>query len=379
MADSIVIKGSPFDDFINGSEGPDVIEGLEGRDTLAGGSSDDTLAGNTGNDMLDGGAGADTFLFGRGDGQDTVFVYGPDAVGDHLALTAGIQVSDVDLLADGADLIVKLRDSQDRVRLAGYFDQSVPDRPVIVFADGARWDAAVVATKLQAWGVQLSGTEGDDALEGSQGDDILLGAGGQDTLYGDAGRDLLDGGAGADTYLFGRGDGQDTVLAGWPEGMGQSDRLRFGAGIDMSNVSIVAESGDLVLHLDGRSDSVRIAGYFNTYGPDRPRIEFADGSYWDGLAIDRKLSAAGDYLPGSPQDDALDGGAGDDQIMGMEGRDTLYGDAGRDLLDGGLGADTYLFARGDGQDTVVAAPGGGDIGQSDVLQLGQGITMADVE
>ncbi|HEX5356676.1 MAG TPA: calcium-binding protein [Aquabacterium sp.] len=379
MADSNIITGSPFDDFINGSDGPDHIEGGAGRDTLVGGQGEDTLAGNTGKDMLDGGSGADTYLFGRGDGQDTVFVYGPDALGDRLALSGGIQASDVDLLADGADLIVKLRDSQDSVRLAGYYEQPWADRPQIVFADGGVWDALVVDFKTQDWGFDQFGSDADDRLEGGLGDDVLFGEGGRDTLYGDAGQDLMDGGAGADTYLFGRGDGQDTVVAGWPDGPGQSDRVLLGTGIDMSSVSVVAEGPDLLLRLDGRSDSLRIANYFNFYGQDRARIEFADGSYWDGAAIDRKLQVNGDFLQGTLQNDALDGGAGDDVIVGLDGRDTLYGDTGRDMLDGGFGADTYLFGLGDGQDTVVAAPGGGEMGLPDVLQLGQGISMADVD
>ncbi|EJX8871892.1 hypothetical protein OEP72_004172, partial [Salmonella enterica] len=46
------------------------------------------------------------------------------------------------------------------------------------------------------------GSENIDAIVGSSGDDIL---------YGGTGNDILRGGAGNDTYLFNRGDGQDTL------------------------------------------------------------------------------------------------------------------------------------------------------------------------
>jgi len=105
----------------------------------------------------------------------------------------------------------------------------------------------------------LRGTEFNDVLDGRGGNDRLLGRGGNDSLVGGAGNDILDGGAGNDlligstgwnwiyengqwrqerslapsisangndTYLFGRGDGQDTVIDG-DYTTGNSDTLRF--------------------------------------------------------------------------------------------------------------------------------------------------------
>lgn len=379
--DGLAVAGklSMGDDFLGGTASPDVLMGGAGRDTLLGGEGNDTLYGDAGADLLDGGQGADTCLFGRDDGQDTLVAYGQDGQGDRLLLAADISVSDVDVLVEGGDLLLCLRDTRDSVRLSGYFNQGMLDRPVVVFASGAAWDGAVIEQKVFGWNVQAWGTAGDDNLEGGRGDDQLIGKEGDDTLYGDAGRDLLDGGEGADTYLFGRGDAQDTVIVGWPSAMGQADRLQLGAGIDMSNLSVRAEGGDLLLRVAGSSDSVRLAGYFNVPGADRALIAFADGSRWDGLSIDRKLQAADDLLYGLPADDMLDGGAGNDQLLGQDGCDTLYGDAGQDFLDGGLGVDTYLFGIGDGQDTILAAPNGWPPAGPDRLRLGQGIDMADID
>lgn len=379
--DAMAVQGklSPSDDFLDGTQDANVLMGGAGRDILMGEGGDDTLYGDAGSDTMDGGLGADTYLFGRGDGQDCIFTYGPDAGSDRVQLAADIDVTDIDVVQDASDLVLRVRNTRDSLRLVGYFNMGPMDRPTVAFANGAVWDALLIERKTANWGVSLSSGASADLLEGGGGDDFLSGNDGNDTLYGDAGRDMLDGGNGADTYLFGLGDGQDTVMAGGVAGFGQYDRLRFGSGIDMSSVSVWAEGSDLLLRLDGRSDSVRIANYFSLYGMDRPRIEFADGSYWDGLSIDRKLQFANDYLQGAPMADALDGGAGDDQLFGQDGDDTLYGDAGQDFLDGGAGADTYLFGRGDGQDVLVSGAAWGNGPQVDTLLLGRGIGMADVD
>ncbi len=44
--------------------------------------------------------------------------------------------------------------------------------------------------------------------------------------------------------------------------------------------------------------------------------------------------------------------AGDDAIAGTRFNDILSGAAGNDMLNGGLGADVFVFAAGDGQDTI---------------------------
>ncbi|MCD8212919.1 MAG: hypothetical protein LUC34_02510, partial [Campylobacter sp.] len=49
---------------------------------------------------------------------------------------------------------------------------------------------------------EIYGNDRDNSLKGNKGDDILIGGKGDDTLYG---------GDGNDTYVFGRGDGKDTI------------------------------------------------------------------------------------------------------------------------------------------------------------------------
>lgn len=59
-----------------------------------------------------------------------------------------------------------------------------------------------------------------------------------------------------------------------------------------------------------------------------------------------------DILMGSRGDDSLYGSDGDDSLFGGEGNDILHGGAGNDKLNGGWGADLFLFAKGDGLDTI---------------------------
>ncbi len=68
---------------------------------------------------------------------------------------------------------------------------------------------------------------------------------------------------------------------------------------------------------------------------------------------------------------------------GTTGADLLYGSGGNDTLDGGLGNDTlqgywgndvYLFAAGDGQDTIIEAGG-----SADVLRFKEGVLPANIK
>ncbi|MCA9107300.1 MAG: hypothetical protein KDA83_17930, partial [Planctomycetales bacterium] len=76
-----------------------------------------------------------------------------------------------------------------------------------------------------AYGVNLTGTDGDDRLVGTEGQDRLVGSGGDDTLLGGGGNDVLIGGEGNDRLVGGAGD---DVLSG---GAGD-DRLSGGDGDD---------------------------------------------------------------------------------------------------------------------------------------------------
>jgi Ca2+-binding RTX toxin-like protein len=64
---------------------------------------------------------------------------------------------------------------------------------------------------LKADSLRFVGSDGDDAFKGFAKADVLLGNDGNDRLDGNRGNDKLTGGDGIDTFVFAKGDDQDTI------------------------------------------------------------------------------------------------------------------------------------------------------------------------
>lgn len=139
---------------------------------------------------------------------------------------------------------------------------------------------------------------------------IIDGGNGVDALNGDAGDDFLNGGNGADTL----------------NGLAGNDTLVGGTGADTINGG---NGNDLL------------------------------------LGDDLNIGAGGD--------DILNGGAGNDTLDGGKGADILTGGAGNDLLTGGKGADTFVFAAGEGTDTISDFKLG-----TDLIGLAGGLTVGSL-
>src|SRR5213592_3639627 len=346
-----------------GTEGNDVLFGsavsgglLLGRggdDVLIGGAGNDTLDGGTGNDFLNGSSGDDVYL--AGSGQDSVFDFSGN---DELRLAAGIAPEQVERIRpDGSDdLLLHVLGSSDEVRIANWFSAPSFQLERVVFDDGTVWDAATAGS------LRRLGTEGNDVLFGSAvsgglllgrgGDDVLIGGAGNDTLDGGTGNDFLNGSSGDDVYLA--GSGQDSVFD-----FSGNDELRLAAGIAPEQVERIRPDGsdDLLLHVLGSSDEVRIANWFSAPSFQLERVVFDDGTVWDAATAGslRRLGTEGnDVLFGS----AVSGGlllgrGGDDVLIGGAGNDTLDGGAGNDSLLGWAGSDTYFFDRTSGHDLIL--------------------------
>ncbi|MCU9951763.1 calcium-binding protein, partial [Pseudomonas sp. PDM13] len=335
-----------------------------GNDTLIGGSGDDQLLGNehndvlhggTGNDSLLGGTGDDTYLFNLGDGQDTIQEYaGHGSWNDVLRFGEGIRPEDIIVRRDGTSLVLEHVNGADKVTVeywfynGGYETSYQLDR--IEFADGSVWQGGDISTRalrlegtaaddtlvgvdnynnvllglqgndnLSAGGGHdlLDGGEGNDTLKGGYGNDTLIGGSGDDqllgnehndVLHGGTGNDSLLGGTGDDTYLFNLGDGQDTIQEYAGHGS-WNDVLRFGEGIRPEDIIVRRDGTSLVLeHVNG-ADKVTVeywfynGGYETSYQLDR--IEFADGSVWQGGDISTRALR-------------LEGTAADDTLVGVD-------------------------------------------------------------
>lgn len=321
-------------DAISGGAGNDSILGADGHDTLDGGSGDDVLDGGNGNDRLNGGTGNDTLRGGAGND-----VYVVDAIGDVVSDSGGIDTVE-------ASLSYTLGGDIEHLVLTGSAD-------------------------LQGIGNGL-----DNSLLGNAGNNLLQGGAGNDTLEGGAGNDQLQGGEGNDLYRFGRGWGQDVL----EDASGAQDVIEFATGIAPSDILVSRDGDDVLLSLQGSTDSLRVVGYFSATGSGVvEQIRFADGTQWLPEQLRAWVLQGGvgnDNLVGFAGDDLIDGRAGDDTLSGGAGNDTLVGGLGNDLLSGGEGDDVYLFGAGWGRDTLEnrdTTPG-----KQDVIQFLEGITPSDI-
>ncbi len=283
-----VIEGTENDDYLEAGDGFNVFYGGDGNDTLAGGANIDFMFGEDGDDLLLGRNGVNV-LFG-GNGNDTIY-------------------------------------------------------------------------------------DGDDGsyLSGGDGDDFLYGGGGADVLDGGAGNDYLQGDHGGDTYSFGRGYDTDTINASSDLNTIIIHNYRASSMINTRNAN-----NDLIINF-GSADSTDclIIDHFFDYNSNRDfNFVFDDGTVLGQYDITAKYApiygTEGDdwlaiqnsdngIIHGGAGNDGLSGGSGNDELYGEDGDDTLYGNDGNDILDGGAGndilnggngTDTYIFAKGYGNDTI---------------------------
>ncbi|WP_200384611.1 putative Ig domain-containing protein [Rhodocyclus tenuis] len=417
-----VIHGSSVSDTLVGQAGDDILSGNNGDDVLDGGAGDDLLIGSTGWSWIyENGRyrtvrntaptvsanGNDTYLFGRGDGKDTV-VDGDytSRNSDTLRFKDGVAPADIKFTRSGTDLVMAIRGSNDQVTLKKYFDEFTYGGLTYYLIERIAFSDGTVLSLADVQGILFAGSAESETIIGSRAADVLTGQDGNDLLLGGAGRDILDGGAGddvlrggavlsggqvheggyeGDIYRFGRGDGHDTIIDGsWSR---NTDRIEFKTGVAPSDVrleQVILVNGwqvsfDLKITIRDTGETLIVKNHFaasNNYAVEE--LAFADGTIWDLDAItSRSLlgDATDDELRGFfDRNDLIDGGAGNDKLESFSGNDTLIGGAGDDVLEGGEGSDTYRFGVGDGQDVIKesSVPG------TDVVELSEGISPADV-
>ncbi|MCX2802075.1 putative Ig domain-containing protein [Microbulbifer thermotolerans] len=270
------------------------IHGAAGNDTIYGSSADDVIEGGIGSDTLYGSAGDDTFIVTPGDtGYDR---YQGDEGSDTLLGT----------------------DGDDEFRLS--------------FFSG---DATVETIDGKAGTNRIVGSSANNTLDFRNTELIAInrinGGAGNDTIYGSQGDDFIEGGIGSDN-LYGEGGDDVFLLTAGDTGY---DRYSGGAGVD----EVRGSSGN---------DLIRLASYSGAY-----TVEVINGN------------GGVDYIQGTTGNNTLDfsttvltaiaeirGEKGNDTILGSQGADTIRGGAGNDTLQGNAGADIYVFARGDGVDTI---------------------------
>lgn len=364
MAASLVpqtLIGSNGADALTGNRGADTLRGYGGNDTLSGGDGADLLVGGAGDDLLRGDAGADTYSY--------------DVLSDSLIGNDVIHADNNDTIdfANGwltlDDLTVQAFDPAKpdllKFGVAG-FDGSVTIDNLSA-ATGLTLklgSASITGAGLQAIASDymqqtLVGTSGADVLNGRKGADILYGAAGNDslsggngddTLMGGAGNDYLHGDAGLDVYRYDETNiGDDVIHAD------NLDTILFSRSTLTQADLIVspwnaAKPNQVTFKVKGYSGSVTVDNI-----NDVPAMDLQLGSVMVSGQdlLDKAISLKPLTLNGTSGKDVLNGKDCNDTLNGLAGNDTLAGGKGDDLLNGGKGNDTYLFAAGDGHDTIV--------------------------
>ena len=310
-----------FAQVVTGTSNADYLHSNSFEVFVFAGDGDDHISSSFGTNHIDGGAGNDdiqcylgenTFYFGNRDGNDRVTTnwFNNHARGNTLQLKAGIAASDVVMSRDGDDLNVVLKGAQDRVTFNRYFgpNRNYSDYGLIEaarvplsirFADGTSWNDADIARHFHT-AQEVKQTVYGDALA--------------NTLRGQqASNDNLLGMAGNDTYLFGRGDGQDTILDYNAEN-DNNDTLRFVDNIAQNNLWLTQSGNNLQVGVLGTGDQVTIAGWFAPDGWEADyqmeHIETSDGKSLDVAQVNRLVQAMAAY--GAPAAGQLEWPAAND-------------------------------------------------------------------
>ena len=383
---------------------------------LYGNAGANILVGGAGDDFLKGGAGDDVYTFNRGDGADAIDnvdvfqdTSNPLIIGatDTLKFGSSIAAADVVGSRTGDDLFLWLRNTGDRVGIAGYFSAPesttnsgsvVFDRKIdkVEFANGVVWDQAMIETVVAR---QISNrapviSESVPTLRANAGD-VFTYIIAETTIVDPDSWDVI-------TYSVTMPDG--SALPSW---------LSFNAATrTLTGVATTAEIGSLELMVSG-TDSYGAAvslpvdlnigranqsPVVNAPLPDQTAVQglalnftlpsnaFTDADAGDALQLTAQL-ADGTALPSglvfdaqtrrftgslsatgtvSVRVTATDGnGLNASDIfdivvrarntVGTAGRDTLEGGAGADLLQGLAGDDILL--GGDGDDILEGGDG----------------------
>lgn len=316
-----------------------VTAGTASENAITGNASAEMVWSKGGNDLVKGGDGNDTYVWARGDDNDTFndsSLWGGNA--DRLLLV-GVNPDDVSFERGPGDTIIVViapsapgGSNGGRIAIVDaistWHDAGIER---IVLADGTVWTKAeltsVILEKARtASDDVIQGFHNfDDMIDGGAGNDTLIGDNGNDTLRGGLDDDILRGGEGNDTYVYARGHGNYTLIDNYVAG-GTADKLRF-TDINVSDVRFSRDGNNVILIVDpstpGGSDGGRIVltytlGVYHESGIGL--VQFADGTMLDRDALRAKVFAALQT-------------AGDDVIVGSNANDTFF------------------WSRGDGNDT----------------------------
>lgn len=242
---------------------------------------------------------------------------------------------------------------------------------------------------------------GDDAKNKLTGNDTFnINGGKKNYLYGGKGKDTFNinggtsnylyGGAGNDVFVIGKNSTGTAVVKDFSTAKGNTDSVQVVGGA----VKNIAVSGKNMIVKGGKSASITlentksktftVTDTLGAYTVSGTNVKLALGKNYKGTlnaasfitTVDARSNANGIIIKGNAKNNTIYGGVGantiygyggNDTLNGGAGNDTLYGGIGTDKLIGGTGRDTFVYANGDGKDTITDYTAG-----QDTLQISSG-------
>ena len=250
---------------------------------------DDTFISTAENEQFSGSIGVDTYIFNNDSGNDTINNYDVTVTRylDKIVFDSSVSSSDIDMLREGDNLLLKNESSGDTVTIRNYFSSQYYAIENIEFADGTIWHLDEIKEHTK----YINGTENKDSLGGyssaygydeneffyaGAGNDTINALEGADFLDGGIGDDVLKGGSGNDTYFFRLGDGNDSV-----EETGGLDRFIFDAGVSPEDIIVSRDNRHLYLNNQKSGEKIKISNFWSQSSYFVEFIEFADGTLWE--------------------------------------------------------------------------------------------------
>ncbi|MEO1151675.1 MAG: cadherin-like domain-containing protein, partial [Pseudomonadota bacterium] len=372
-------------------------QGAAGDDSLVGFEfNDDTFDGGAGNDTLRGFGDNDTYIFGRGYGNDIIIdsnfnIFNTDN-NDRIQFIDGLTPDDILISRSSpfsrSDFVFTIRDTGDSIALTSGIDDRQTDWTF-------RFDNGVVLNERQIVDLyfEQNSTDGNDLVFSItsgfvfNGNRIIETGLGNDTLFaGDA--DTLLGGEGDDVYVIGRGQ---VSLIDEQNNISTNDEVRldddFGDNDDQTIFRTAPNGVDLhilrgftfngQLNFIAESPSVIIRDFFT---PGANTIELVTRSNGESFT---RADILANLLSSEASENVINGTADADDLSFEESflQETFIGGTGDDTLTGGdRSSDLYIWAPGDGNDTIFEGADSSNTGINiypDTLQL-NGVNPSDV-
>ena len=311
---------------------PDHVENLSlsGDGLTATGNELDNVLRGTRDSVLDGRGGNDTlidgqqYLFSVGYGHDKVSEndissapYFPGGATDAIQFGAEVSPDQIQWQRSGNDLVLSLDGTSHALTIPSFYALAF-NQGTYLFSSNIFLPGPTVAAGGNPYYVAPSQVERFEFADG--------------TVWGvDAFDATTIGAYHANTYSFGRGDGQDTILDFDFTGEQPADILQMKVGVAPNDVILGRVGDDLLVRFEGATDRLTVQSHFasvfvrflsfsgqflNAYRIEQ--IQFADGTMWDAAAIANQLTD----LTGTASAEFLRGNARPNIIQGLGGNDT---------------------------------------------------------